>query len=93
MKESTMVGHCKTWLNDQPQSFFVKIHGGPCQLAGISDLIGVYHGRFMAIELKVGKNKASKKQLWFLDKIINAGGAGTVCWSLDEVKTFIREEG
>ena len=57
-------------------------------MAGISDLIGVYEGKFVCIEVKTPENKkgATRLQLWFIDKVIECGGLGMVATSYDEVK-------
>jgi len=56
---------------------------------GISDIIGClggkYGGRYLAIEVKVGKNKLSEKQQEFLNKIKRCGGIAIVAYSLDDV--------
>lgn len=41
---------------------------------GIPDIIGCFDGRFFAFELKVGKNKLTKLQLYVLKCIEKAGG-------------------
>ena len=88
--ERVLTKEALAWLNDLPQSHFFKVHGGPYQSTGISDLIGVFRGQFVAIELKVGYNTATPRQKWFLGKITEAKGAATVCRSLDEVKQVMR---
>ena len=42
--------------------------------SGISDIIGCYNGRFIAIECKAGKGKATALQERELIAICNAGG-------------------
>ena len=68
-KESDLARDAVNWLNKQPKTYFFKIHGGPYQQAGISDLLGVVNGVFVAIELKVGKNTTTKLQRTFLKTI------------------------
>lgn len=60
--------------------------------SGIPDILGVYKGRFFAIELKVGKNKATKLQEYTLEQIKNAGGVCCVAYTALKVREFIREE-
>lgn len=52
--------------------FFFKISDK--FLAGIPDILGCYKGRFIAIELKVGKNKPTMIQKYVMNLINNAGG-------------------
>lgn len=58
---------------------------------GIPDLIGVYKGWFVAIELKVGKNTPSKLQEYNLDKIQSMGGRTCVAYTVEEVQRFLKE--
>jgi len=90
-KESQLVNKIKKYLNSLDNSYFFKIHGGPMQMVGISDLIGVYNGRFVAFEVKTPENKkgATELQKWFIHKIASCGGYGSVVRSLDEVKEKI----
>ena len=52
---------------------------------GISDIIGCYRGRMIAIELKAPKGVLSDAQQVFIDKVNAAGGIGFVARTLDEV--------
>lgn len=85
-KESVLVNKIKKKLNTLDKSFFFKIHGGPMQMAGISDLIGIYKGRFIAIEVKTPDNKkgATVLQKWFINTVISCGGTAFVARSVDE---------
>lgn len=54
---------------------------------GISDIIGVSNdGRFIAIECKVGKNKATIFQEQFLQDIKEHGGIAAVVYNLEELQ-------
>lgn len=52
---------------------------------GISDIIGFHKktGQFIAVEIKVGKDKLSPYQERFLADVIKAGGVGKVVKTLD----------
>lgn len=55
---------------------------------GISDIIG-YHrktGRFIAVEIKAGKDKMSPQQQLFIDQVVRAGGIGVVLRNSDELE-------
>lgn len=56
--------------------------------AGIPDYVGVYHGRFWALEIKRPGGKPRKLQEYVMRKIEAAGGAVTWVDSLDEAKLF-----
>lgn len=49
-------------------------------VSGIPDLFILYQGVFTAVELKVGKNKASKLQEITLARISAAGGMTWICY-------------
>lgn len=87
-KETRIVKKIKDYLNSLEESYFFKIHGGPMQMAGISDLIGLHKGRFIAIEVKCPENKngVTKLQQLFLDKINKCGGLGIVATGVTDVE-------
>lgn len=55
-----------------PRSFWIKVQQQT--IRGTPDILGVVNGRMVALELKVGRNKADKLQVWTLQKIKQAGG-------------------
>jgi len=54
---------------------------------GAADLIGLYapHGRFIAIETKVGRNKQSPEQIEFQVEIEAHGGVYILAYDLENV--------
>jgi len=62
-----------------------KHWGGPMGEPGVSDIIGCYHGRFMAIEVKAPSGKISEAQQAFIDSVNAAGGLAFVARSVDDV--------
>ena len=52
---------------------------------GVSDILGCFRGKFLAIEVKVPGNEATDIQKQFLQNIIDSGGIAFVAHSLDEV--------
>jgi hypothetical protein len=50
--------------------------GGPMGMNGVADLIGVFRGRGIAIEVKTGKDKLTDAQAKFLESWRRAGGIG-----------------
>ena len=54
--------------------------------AGIPDILICMEGRFIALELKVGKNKPTKIQDYHLRKIRKAGGYSQVIYTFEEFK-------
>ena len=63
--------------------------GGTFQRSGIPDIIGCYHGRFFALELKAEKGKPSELQLYNIKKINEAGGIALIVRSVNDVKAVI----
>jgi hypothetical protein len=57
--------------------------------SGIPDLLVLWCGRFMAIELKVGRNTATRLQLVTLQRIGAAGGLTAVCRTMEEVRQIV----
>ena len=58
--------------------WFYKVYGGGYfQRNGIPDIIGVFKGKFFALELKAENGKASL-QIYNIDKINRAGGIGYI---------------
>jgi hypothetical protein len=58
-------------------------------VSGIPDLFILYRGVFAAIELKVGKNKATRLQIHTLERLSNAGAITAVCYNLEEVQRVV----
>lgn len=52
---------------------------------GISDILGVYNGRMLAIEVKAAGGRLSDYQKIFLDKVKANGGIVIVAYSIDDV--------
>lgn len=72
------------WRN---QSGAVKTESGSLVkmgVAGSPDIVGCMNGHFIGIECKVGKNKLTRLQAEFGDKILREGGQYHVVYSLDD---------
>jgi len=61
--------------------------------AGVSDIIACAGGRYIAIELKVKKNKTTPLQKNFLDEIHKAGGIAFEARTWREVKDVFKLAG
>jgi len=57
--------------------------------SGIPDMLILWQGRFAAIELKVGRNTASKLQLVVMGRVRDAGGITAVCYDIRQVRDVI----
>ncbi len=52
---------------------------------GISDIIGIYQGRFLAIEVKTPKGKLTDSQRAFIQRVNREGGIAFVARSVEDV--------
>lgn len=59
--------------------------GGP----GGADLIGLYNGRFVAVEIKTPRGKQTEEQQTFQRLVESKGGAYVVLRSVDDALTWI----
>lgn len=65
---------------------------GKFKIKGVSDILGILpDGRFLAIEVKYGKNKTTPEQKDFINKIIDRNGIAFVAYSLEDVIGVLRE--
>lgn len=102
MKEKDIVRLCMAaahemgaivWRNNTGALLNAKgrlVRYGLC--VGSSDLIGIYQGRFLAIECKTKYGKTTTNQTDFINTIKKAGGIAFVAKSPDDVKkelTFV----
>lgn len=74
-----------------PAAWFFK--SSERSIRGIPDIIGVIRGRFVALELKVGFNRADPLQTYVIEKIRRAGGYAKVVTPLNLQETLEELEG
>ena len=67
------------------QIFNWKNWGGMMGTKGVPDILGIYKGQFLGIEVKTEKGKVSPEQEAFLENIRKHGGIGFVARSIDDV--------
>ena len=53
---------------------------------GVSDILAVYKGRLIAVEVKIGKDKLSPEQVGFMANVVHAGGIAFVATSFEQFK-------
>jgi len=75
------------FLRHLPSCWAVKYPGAIVR--GVPDLIGSYHGRFFALEVKRPGGKATPLQLATMRAIQAAGGVTAVVHSVVEVQTIM----
>lgn len=90
MTEAALTQRCLTWLRAQhPTIWWLKVHGGPYQRAGIPDLLLCKAGRAAAVEFKQPGAAATRLQAYELGKLGEAGAPSLVCSSFDSFTAFI----
>ena len=84
MKERTLQSKIKKELEARGWLCWVN-HGSPFMPAGLPDMMGIHrvYG-FAAIEVKVAKNKPTKNQVRWVEKIRSKGHRAGVAWSVQE---------
>ncbi len=83
--ESLLTGKILLKLREIPGSWWTKIHGGRFK-AGIPDIVGCHHGKFVAIEVKSPHTEhgLTKLQGHVLEQIHKAGGLCGVAYSVED---------
>lgn len=83
MSEQKLQKKILDWLN---KNGFYTVKTIVSNKKGVPDILACSpQGRFVAIEVKYGDNKASKLQEYNLAKINEAGGIAFVAWDLETV--------
>ena len=79
------------YLQGLDRSWWMKVHGGPYQKAGVPDILGCYRGRFFAFEVKVPGGKTTAKQDHEIQRIRDADGVVDVVTSRAEVESILKK--
>jgi Holliday junction resolvase len=89
MTEKQLVNKMKTLLKERG-AWVTKTHGSSFS-SGLPDLVGVYKGRFLGLEVKLPTtlNTVSARQSAILEQIRKAGGYGRVVSNLGEVEALL----
>ena len=88
-----------SWRNNSvgvwdPQKKIYRKNRGFGFIKGTSDILGIEKdtGRFIAVEVKIGRDKLSPQQKTFLENIQKMGGHAIVARSLDDVIKYFDEQ-
>lgn len=73
-----------TGVYDPVRKVFRTNHN-PFKIKGTSDILGIYHGTFLAIEVKTAKTYPTADQKLFMENIRERGGIAFVARSIDDV--------
>lgn len=93
------------WLGYQPSTFVWRQNAGmrvseykgtrhvfrAASVAGISDIIGVWNGKPLAIEVKRPGGKPTESQLQFLNDFARAGGIAMVVYDVSQVQEVFNQ--
>lgn len=69
--------------------WYYKTSGNAFGRPGVPDYLGTYDGVSFAIELKSPGEEPTAKQYDEMSKLSRAGATVTVCWTMDDVKSFM----
>ena len=75
----------KAWVNNVGRTLGVNF-GAP---VGSGDVLGVYRGKFLSIEIKVGKDSLSDEQLQWMNDVNRRGGIAFVARSMRDVEEVV----
>ena len=83
------------WRNQSTGIFNPKGKGFiPLGQTGVSDILGILpDGRFLAIEVKKPKGKATPNQIEFLDNINKHKGLGFIAVTVEDVQKILSDGG
>jgi len=79
-----------TFLKTVPLSNLAKIAQGPWSKGGISDIVGCYRGRSLAMEVKRRTEEPTALQTEYLNNNVRAGGFSAVVRSVADVKEVLK---
>ena len=74
---------------DPTRKVFRKRHS-QYHLKGVSDILGIYKGKPLAIEVKSLKGRVSPEQKAFLEMFNNLGGIGFVARSIEDCEENLK---
>lgn len=84
-----MVPDCLAWKNenvgvfDAAKGIYRRL--SPHRMKGISDILGIYRGRMLCIEVKSATGRLSPEQKDFLERMDALGAIAFMARSLEEV--------
>jgi hypothetical protein len=90
VKETTLTKNFIKWLNDLPWTYAEKRHAGPGR-KGRVDVTGCSHGIRLEVEVKVGDNKPTRLQAWWLNKWKANGAIAFWGSTLESLKDSFRQ--
>ncbi len=89
--ETVLQERIQAALNKLPGCWCFKVHGNQYQMAGVPDIIGCYHGRMFALEVKMPGEEPTPIQQARLRHINAAGGITATVYSVDEALAAVMQ--
>ncbi len=90
MLENTLQRKIQSYLKSNlPNSVVWKNHGNQYSVIGLPDIMCVYKGKLVCIEVKIPGNKPTKLQEITLKKLSEAGAITGVAYSIDDVEKLL----
>lgn len=83
-RESDITKQVRDYLKIK-KVFHWKVMQGLGSTPGIADILGIYKGKPLAIEVKTSKGKPSDNQINFLTRFKSEGGIAFIARSVDDV--------
>ena len=79
------------WVHDSvgiwdPTKKTFRRNVDPYRRKGVSDILGIWKGKFVAIEVKIKGRYATKEQEEFIEDVNKSGGIGLIAYSLEMVQ-------
>ncbi len=86
---------CFAWINDSVGIYdaakgIFRRNTSRYKIKGVSDILGIWKGKFLAIEVKTKTGRISPEQAAFLQRVINHGGIAFVARSVEDVERHLK---
>ncbi len=85
LKEADITKQIRDVLNLKGIWHWKQWQGPMSEPKGVSDILGCFEGKLLAIEVKVPGREPSPDQLQFIDGVNHYGGIGFVAHSVEDV--------
>lgn len=82
--------HDSVGIFDPTRKVF-RTNKDPFRRKGVSDVIGIWKNRFLAIECKIKGKYPTKEQKEFLKDVNENGGIGILAYKLEDVQSALKE--
>ena len=90
MLESALQRKIQKYLKDNlPNAVVWKNHGNQYSVIGLPDIMCVYEGKIICIEVKISGNTPTKWQEITLKKLKEAGAITGIAYSIEDVKSIL----